>query len=83
VPSAALPLPPDGLATLDVLDAFVQVGLVKSKGEARRLLEQGGLTVSGRRLSAAERALGDGDLLGGGHLLLRKGAREYAVARVL
>jgi tyrosyl-tRNA synthetase len=83
VPSAAIPLPPDGLATLDVLDAFVQVGLVKSKGEARRLLEQGGLTVSGRRLSAAERALGEGDLLGGGHLLLRKGAREYAVARVL
>jgi tyrosyl-tRNA synthetase len=53
----------------------------ESKGEARRLLEQGGLTVSGRRLTAGDRALGEGDLLGGGYLLLRRGARDHALVR--
>ncbi|MGZ8491381.1 MAG: tyrosine--tRNA ligase, partial [Gemmatirosa sp.] len=53
-----------------------------SKGEARRLLDQGGLTVSGRKLSAAERALASEDLLAGRHLLLRKGARDYALVKV-
>jgi tyrosyl-tRNA synthetase len=82
VPFAQVTPPEGGLASLDVAELFATAGLVKSKGEARRLLDQGGLTVSGRRLSAAERALGEGDVLVGGHLLLRKGARDYALVRV-
>jgi tyrosyl-tRNA synthetase len=70
VPSAEVPRPEGGVASLDALDLFTAAGLAKSKGEARRLLEQGGLTV------------GDGDTLPGGYLLLRKGARDYAVVRL-
>ncbi|HZF66595.1 MAG TPA: tyrosine--tRNA ligase [Gemmatirosa sp.] len=72
---------PDGVSALDAAELFVAAGLAKSKGEARRLLEQGGLTVSGRRLTAGDRALGEGDLLGGGYLLLRRGARDHALVR--
>jgi tyrosyl-tRNA synthetase len=67
---------------LDVLEVFVASRLAASKGAARRLLEQGGLYVNGRRLTASEKQLGAEWLLAGGHVLLRKGAREYALARV-
>ncbi|HEY0777483.1 MAG TPA: tyrosine--tRNA ligase [Gemmatirosa sp.] len=75
--------PAEGLGALDVAELFHTAGLAPSKGAARRLLEQGGLTVSGRRLSAAERTVTDADLLVGRYLLLRKGARDYALVRVV
>jgi tyrosyl-tRNA synthetase len=67
---------------LDVVDLFVAARLAPSRGGARRLLEQGGLTVSGRRLQPGDRTAQDGDFLAGRYLLLRKGAREYALVRV-
>jgi tyrosyl-tRNA synthetase len=73
---------PDPGTSLDAVDLFVTAGLVKSKGEARRLLDQGGLTVSGRRLTADTRFVTDEDYLAGRYLLLRKGARDYALVRV-
>jgi tyrosyl-tRNA synthetase len=75
--------PEGGLAGLDVAELFVQAGLAPSKGAARRLLEQGGLSVSGRRLSTGEREIRDEDLLAGRYLLLRKGARDYGLVRVV
>jgi tyrosyl-tRNA synthetase len=69
-------------AGIDVLELFATAKLVASKGAARRLLEQGGLYVNGDRLSASDKTLGADRLLTGGHLLLRKGAREYALVKV-
>jgi tyrosyl-tRNA synthetase len=69
-------------AGIDVLELFASAKLVASKGAARRLLEQGGLYVNGDRLSASDKTLGTDRLLAGGHLLLRKGAREYALVKV-
>ena len=67
---------------LDALDLFVAAKLVASRGAGKRLLEQGGVYVNGRRVTPAERTVGGEALLHGGHLLLRKGAREYALVRV-
>ena len=67
---------------LDVLELFATAKLVASKGAARRLLDQGGLYVNGDRLSASDKTVGTDRLLTGGHLLLRKGAREYALVKV-
>ena len=64
---------------LGVLALLVASRLAASKGAARRLLEQGGVSVNGRRLASGEHQLGTGDLLPGGRVLLRKGAREYAL----
>jgi tyrosyl-tRNA synthetase len=69
-------------ADVDTLDAFVAAGLAPSKGAARRLLDQGGLSVNGRKLSVADRALQRDEALNGGYFLLRKGARDYALLRV-
>ena len=66
----------------DVLELFASAKLVASKGAARRLLEQGGLYANGERLSAEDKTLGRDRLLPGGHVLLRKGAREYALVKL-
>jgi len=81
IPFVEVPAPADGV--LDALDMFVAARLVASKGAGRRLLEQGGLYVNGARLASSDRALPLDSLLEGGHLLLRKGAREYCLVAVL
>jgi len=80
IPFVQLPAPANG--GFDTLDLFVAAKLAPSKGAARRLLEQGGLSVNGGRLTAEDRALPASELLPGRHLLLRKGGREYALVRV-
>jgi tyrosyl-tRNA synthetase len=80
VPFVELPsLPAEGM---DAVDLFVAAKLAPSKGAAKRLLEQGGLSVNGKKLSAEERVVRSDAMLVGRHLLLRKGAREYALVRV-
>ncbi len=68
--------------SFDTLSLFVTAGLSASKGEARRLLQQGGLSVNGSKLSADETSVSAERLLRGEYLLLRKGARDYAVVRL-
>jgi tyrosyl-tRNA synthetase len=69
---------------LDVLKLLVAAGLAASNGAARRLLEQGGVSVNKRKLGAQERYLEPGStLLDGGYVILGKGKRDYAVVRVL
>jgi tyrosyl-tRNA synthetase len=72
----------NGTAGLDIVDALTLSGLCKSKGEARRLTEAGGVYVNNRRVEGSERALGEGDLLAGRYVVLRKGRRDYHLLRV-
>ena len=56
---------------------FVDAGLAKTRGEARRLIAQGGGYVNGRRLDAAEEMITAGELRDGA-LMLRAGKKKYA-----
>jgi tyrosyl-tRNA synthetase len=76
--------PKDSLTTYDVLEA-VCVGtdaLFSSKADMRRMLQQGGVYLNGRRLGPERDPLSDDDLLGGEFVLVRKGARNYALVKV-
>ena len=66
----------------DSLELFVKTKLASSKGEARRLLQQGGLSINGRKLSADDTIITADRCLFGRYLLLRKGARDYALIDV-
>lgn len=66
---------------LSVVDALVESGLVKSRGDARRQLQQGAVSVNGNKLSADDLTVPASDALAGGFFLLRKGGREVALAR--
>ena len=81
IPYAEVALPEAGA---DALDLLVETKLVASRGAAKRLVEQGGVYVNGARVTMDDRMLGleRRKLLAGGHVLLRKGAREYALVRL-
>ena len=66
--------------TPSLLDAMVTLKLAASKGAARRLVEQGGVTLNGQRC-VADTDLAGAKPLAGGYHLLRKGARDYGLIR--
>jgi tyrosyl-tRNA synthetase len=68
---------------IDVLDAFVLTGLVKSKGDARRLLQQGGLSANSVKLTPETSVLSASGAIHGEYYVLRKGARDIAMVRFL
>ncbi|HCV44642.1 MAG TPA: tyrosine--tRNA ligase, partial [Deltaproteobacteria bacterium] len=55
---------------------FLQTGLCKSKGEARRLQAQGGVYVNDERIDNPDYNLGEADLQDG-EILLRAGKKRY------
>src|SRR5258708_19436673 len=76
IPTSALPR-----GDLSLVDAVVRAGLAKSKSEARRAIEQGGIYVNQQRAPNADHAIGDRDWIAGRNLLLRKGKKDYALLR--
>lgn len=64
-------------------DLAVQSGLTASKGEANRLIKQGGLYANDRRLAEGDARIISSDLVGGRVVVLRKGQRERRVVRVI
>jgi tyrosyl-tRNA synthetase len=67
---------------IDVYECLTALGVAASRGAAKRLLEQGGVSINGTKLSAADRLIGEDRLLRGRHLLLKKGAREFGLVQV-
>jgi len=67
--------------TFDVIDAIStgKDALFKSKSEARRALEQGGLYVNGERIGTERVPIARERFLHGRYLLARKGARSYGL----
>lgn len=58
--------------TITVIDILVAASLAKSKGEARRLIEQGGITVDDGRVTNLGAAVSKADFAKG-HVLVKKG----------
>ena len=67
---------------LTLVDAVVRVGLAKSKSEARRQIEQGGIYLNQERVKDVARTIGPADWIAGGNLLLRKGKKDYGLVRL-
>ena len=66
-------------AGLNMVDALVAAGLAKSKGEARRTIEQGGAYVNNRRIDSIDRQLSEADLASETVMVLRSGKKKYAL----
>jgi len=67
---------------LTLVDAIVLAQLAKSKSEARRSIEQGGIYVNQQRVKDVARRIESADWLAGRNLLLRKGKKEYGLLRL-
>jgi tyrosyl-tRNA synthetase len=71
----------DAAGGLPVVEALVFAGLAKSKGEARRTVEQGGAYLNNRRVAGIEMSLTAADLAGASVMVLRTGKKKYALLR--
>ena len=65
-----------------VLDLLVASGLSESRGQARRVVGEGGAYVNNRRITDPAAVPDRSELLAGRWLLLRRGKRSLAVAEV-
>jgi tyrosyl-tRNA synthetase len=81
VPGSRLPISELRGDGLSISDALQKSGLVKSKGEARRLIEQGGAYVNNFRVSGLDRMITEGDLISETTIVLRSGKKKYALLR--
>ncbi len=61
-----------------VVDLLVEAGLVKSRGEARRTITEGGAYLNNERIVDVERVPGEEDLVAGDWLVLRRGKKRLA-----
>ena len=71
-------------ASLDaysLIDALVDTGLCNSKGAARKDIAAGGVYVNNERVTDVAATLKQADLIGGAHVVLRKGKKNYHLLR--
>jgi tyrosyl-tRNA synthetase len=76
-PSTELPrsrLDGGGLVLVDLL---VEAGLARSKGQARTMVEQGGVSVNNRRMDDVHQVVGGDLLVAGRFVVLRRGKKDY------
>jgi tyrosyl-tRNA synthetase len=79
LPRASLPA---GNGLPAVLDLLVATGLSESRGQARRVLSEGGAYLNNERVDDVDAVPDRSQLLDGRWLLLRRGKRNLAVAEV-
>ncbi len=65
-----------GGGQIDVLSLLVKCGLAASKGEARRLAQQGGVTVNDQKIDSIDAAFGCEQFTGDG-VVIRKGKKVF------
>ena len=94
-PSSAIPRSAEGLDTgaipsfqkgrtelaagVPAFELFQEVGLCTSRGEARRLLSQGGGYVNDRQITAFDEKIALADIDAKGEIRLRKGKKHYVI----
>ena len=81
VPSQQLPRAELGGDGLGLIEALAAAGLVKSKGEARRVIQEGGVYVNNRRLTDIASRLSVADLASETMVVLRRGKKRYALLK--
>ena len=63
-------------ANISILDAIITAGMAPSKGQARTLIAQGGITLNDEKVTDVNYVLSDNDFKNG-YAILRKGKKVY------
>lgn len=63
-------------SNISILDALIQVGFAPSKGQARQLITQGGISLNDNKISDTNYILSDADFKDG-FAILKKGKKSY------
>lgn len=68
---------------LTIVDLLASSSVAKSKGEARRSIEEGGISLNNHRVSDMTRIVTTQDLVDGKFLILRKGKKNFHLIKVI
>jgi tyrosyl-tRNA synthetase len=66
-----------------VINVAADAGLCKSRGEARRLVQSGGLNLNNRRVADIAVEVGADDVIDGQLLVLRSGKKRNHIVKVI
>jgi tyrosyl-tRNA synthetase len=83
VPSTELPAGEVGADGVGLVELVAKTGLAPSKGEARRLVQSGGIYVNNRRVSDVQRRLKQADAIGARVFILRKGQKQNHLVQLV
>jgi tyrosyl-tRNA synthetase len=82
VPSTELPADALGADGIAIVDLVARVQLAPSKGEARRLVQSGGIYVNNRRVADPQARVTRAHAIAGELFVLRKGSKQNHVIRL-
>lgn len=69
---------------LNILDALaVETGIFPSKGEARKMVQGGGVSINKEKVTDIGAQLGEGDILDGKYILVQRGKKNYNIIKVV
>lgn len=68
---------------INIVELMASCGLTKSKGEARRLIDDGGAYLNNERVSGTDMTVKSARLLDDRFLVLRKGRKRYQLVKVI
>ncbi|MCF7668446.1 MAG: tyrosine--tRNA ligase, partial [Verrucomicrobia bacterium] len=77
VPSTPIPASEWNVDGIPLIELLIKTGLCKSKGQARKDIQGGGIYINNERISDPQLNVGDSSLLFGKYTLLRKGKKYY------
>lgn len=66
-----------------VIDVLAAAGVVRSKGEARRAINEGGAYVNNQKVVDIDARINPDDLLSGGYVLVRRGKKTVGSVKIL
>jgi tyrosyl-tRNA synthetase len=83
VPSSEIPRAEFSGEGINIVELLAQVQVTKSKGEARRLIDSGGIYLNNRTISGVTETVQSNELLDGRFLVLRRGRKNYHLVKVI
>ena len=70
-------------AGVDIVSFLAETGILASKGEARKLVEGGGISVNRKKVETVKLAVDNSLLLHGKYVLVQKGKKNYFLVKVV
>lgn len=68
---------------IDIVSLLAETTIFPSKGEARKMVQQGGVSLNRRKLEDVAAKVGEADLLHGRYLLLQKGKKYFYLVKAV
>ncbi len=68
---------------LNIVDFLVETKILPSKGEARKLIENGGISINKEKVPAVQHAVKADDIVQKEYLVVQKGKKNYYLVKIL